>query len=373
MRLFFHFLIATSLFVGGNADANGQDNTSVPRRVARQTLLMNAKNLTLTTTKGTTYYYLVTSELAPVLQLGDSLRIGSDCFSPNQVRSMRFRSLPPFLIDEDSTNYDKTRTADHALMGIRRNFQVGKWNSVVFPFDLTGEQILDAFGEEAQLASARGIREANETVVEFQTQNLHTTSVVLQANQHYLLRPSREADVEAGHNLYNFMKGGIPGPVYLIPNVSLKANQSPRLQSFSNEDGTHKVRLRGTYIKLDDSVVINRLVRNRRLEPGTYILDEEGRMLLTEDSTVVNAFRSWVENLSEDGAPLKFYIDGIGEYLTVVTDGIEEVNNEETKNEKWTMDSEEPAIYDLSGRKVKKEKLLRGLYIINGKKVAIKN
>ena len=195
MRLFCYLLLAFMLLTGKSICAIGQDSFSGPKRVTRQNVLMNAKNLTLTTNNGITYYYLVTSEVSPVLQLGDSLHIGSDNFSIRQIRSMRFRSLPAFLIDEDSTIYDKSRTADHALLAIRRSFQVGKWNSVVFPFDLTGEQILDTFGEEAQVASARGIREANETVVEFQTQELHTSSIVMQANQHYLLRPSREPDV----------------------------------------------------------------------------------------------------------------------------------------------------------------------------------
>ena len=95
-------------------------------------------------------------------------------------------------------------------------------------------------------------------------------------------------------------------------------------------------------------------------------------MLLTEDSTVVGAFRSWVENLSEDGQPLKFYIDGINEYLTVIADGVEEVKSENPRNSKAV-----EGIFDLSGRQIADRKstsrrLQKGIYIINGKKVAIK-
>ena len=369
MKLRFRLLLTSILLTANLVGVCAQDSEAqVPRR-ARQNVLAGAKNLTLTTTKGITYYYLVSTEQMPVLHLGDSLRIGKDRFAYKDVQSMRFRSLARMVMDEDSTTFDKTRTMDHSLLALRRHFQVGKWNSLVLPFDLTGEQILDAFGEDADLAAIRGIREADETVVEFQKQELHTSEVVLQANQHYLLRPSREADVEEDHSLYNFLKSGVPGPIYLIPNVTMKANQNPRLHSLSNNDGTRKVRIRGTYLKLDDSVIVNRIVRNRRIGPGVFLLDEEGLLQLTEDSTTVGAFRSWVENLSDDGQPLKFYIDGIGEYLTVVTDGIEEVLEPISPSEGIKDDG---AVYDLSGRRMPAGRLPKGIYIINGKKVAIK-
>ena len=366
MRLFSHFLIAFAMAAGSVSGVCAQE-AGEPLR-ARQNVLTGAKNLTLTTDKGVVYYYLVSSENMPMMHLGDSVRIGQDRFAYKQVKSMRFRSLGRAVLDEDSTTFDKTIALDHVLLALRRDFHVGKWNSVVFPFDLTGEQVLDAFGDESVLAAARGIREAGETVVEFQTIDLHTSAVVLQANQHYLLRPSREADVDGESSLYNFRKNGVPGPIYLIPNVTMKANQNARLTSLSNQDGTRKVRIRGTYVRLDDSVVISRIVRNRRVAPGTYVFDDEGRVVLTEDSTEVGAFRSWVENLSEDGAPLKFYIDGVEEYLTVVADGIREVVETAVPQD----GGRNGAVYDLSGRLMPAGPLPKGIYIINGRKVAIK-
>lgn len=374
MRLYSLLLSATLLLAAGTTGTTAQDQTDLPRYASRQNVLTGAKNLTLTTTKGTTYYYFISSEQTQMMQLSDSLHIGGDSFGFNEVKEMRFRSLARVVMNEDSTTYDKTLTMDHALLALRRDFQVGKWNSLVVPFDMTGLQVLDAFGEEAVLATVRGVREADETVVEFQTIDLNTSEVVLQANLHYLLRPTREADVVAGRSLYSFSTTAIPGPIYLIPNVSMKANQNARLQTFQNEAGTRKVRLRGTYLRLDDSVVSGRSIRNRRIAPGTYLLDEEGIMVLNEDSTIVGAFRSWVENLSEDGRPLKFYIDGIGEYLNVVATGIEELQD----NGQWTMDNEimddgKPVVFDLSGRRMPEGRLPKGIYIVNGKKVAIKN
>ncbi len=368
MRLFFRPLFICIILMYNALSTTAQDMTSTPRH-ARQNVLTSAKNLTLTTTDGETYYYLISSEQNPRMYLGDSIRIGKDCFHHSQIQSMRFRSLPRMVLSEDSTTFDKTLSWDHALLALNRDFIVGKWNSVIFPFDLTGDQLLDAFGEETVLAAVRGLREASETVVEFQTLDLHTSDVVLQANQHYLLRPSREADVESGHNLYNFFSGPIAGPIYLIPNVSMKTGQNPRLQTIQNEDGTRKARFRGTYLKLDDSVVQGRIIRNKRIAPGMYLLNEEGNMLQTEDSTVVGAFRSWVEDLTENGQPLKFYIDGVNEYLTVVADGLEEIEAPLSD-----VDNQERGrgVFDLSGRRMPEGRLPKGVYIINGRKVAIK-
>ena len=140
------------------------------QRAERHAVLMNAKNLMVTTTQNTEYYYLVSVESNPVIHLTDGkVRIVNDEFSLSDIKSLRFRSLPRFLLDEDSTTYDKTKSVEHGLMALRRSLNVGRWNSLVLPVDLTMEQVVDAFGEGTELATPRGIRENDVTVVEFQT------------------------------------------------------------------------------------------------------------------------------------------------------------------------------------------------------------
>lgn len=349
--------------------ATAQDATA-PQRATRQSTLLNAKNMVLTTTKGTTYYYFVTSEENPVMHLGDgTLRIGTDEFRRQDVKGIRFRSLARVVMNEDSTTYDKTRTLDHALLALRRTMNVGRWNSLVLPFDLTGRQLLDTFGEGTEVAQPRGMAEDGQAVVEFNTLNLQTDEVVMRANYHYLVRPTREPDVEADRRLYNFVSGQLYGPIYLIPNVSMKANQTARIQSLQNEDGSKRVRLRGTYLKLDDSEVQGRIIRNKRVAPGTYLMNDEGLMEQTQDSAVVAAFRSWIEDVGTDSQPLRFYVDGVNEDITS--------HIEEMKNEQLTMNNVDDAVYDLSGRQIVNRKWLNGklpngLYIVNGRKVVIK-
>ena len=73
------------------------------RKAERYTVLAGAKNLTVTTKQNTVFYYLVSAESNPVIHLTDGqVRIVNEEFALSDIKSMRFRSLPHFLLDEDS-------------------------------------------------------------------------------------------------------------------------------------------------------------------------------------------------------------------------------------------------------------------------------
>ncbi|MBO4800890.1 MAG: hypothetical protein J5545_03395 [Bacteroidaceae bacterium] len=334
----------------------------------RQSALVGAKNLVITTNKGTTYYYLVTSLQSPVMHLEDgTVVIGTDKFQRQDIKAMRFRSLKRAVLNEDSTTFDKTMALDHSLLALRRHLNTGKWNSLVLPFDLTGRQLLDVFGDETQLATPRAISEDGQTTVEFATMDLQTDDVVLRANFHYLVKPTREPDVEEGKRLTNFGSSQLYGPIYFIPNVSMKANQAPRFQTLQNEDGSTKVRLRGTYLRLDDSVVNGKIIKNRRAAPGAYLLDD-GLMTQHTDSAIVSAFQSWIEDISENAQPLHFYVDGINEDIT---SGIADFTMQNSQFRMYNSELED-AIFDLSGRRMEKRSLPAGIYVRGGHKFIVK-
>lgn len=352
---------------------NGTSAANAPRN-SRQSVLMSAKNLVVTTQTGTVYYYLVSNDVYQTIILnGSKFEIAGDMFDKSAVKSMRFRSLPRFVLSEDSTTFDKTRVVDHGLVALRRSLQVGKWNSLVLPFDLTGAQVLDAFGEGTELATPRGIKTGDETVLEFSSIDLTAGNDGMKANYHYLIRPTREADLEEGRTISNFITGmKLEGPIYFIGGVSVKKNASPRIQTIKSEDESVQVRYRGTYLKLDNSVLsaIGRPV-NKMIADGTYMLDDEGAMHLNEDSTAVRAFTSWIEDISSEPQELKFYIDGVNESLTAIADC--QFSNPTSQ--------QSTAVYDLSGRRVANDAaefsrnragMKAGVYIVNGRKYIIK-
>ena len=340
--------------------------TWAQRKAERHSVLMGAKNLTVTTTQNTVYYYLVSAESNPVIHLTDGqVRILNDEFSLSDIKSLRFRALPRFLLDEDSTTYDKAKSVEHGLLALRRSLNVGKWNSLVLPVNLTAEQIVDAFGEGTVVATPRGIRESDATVVEFQTVDLTPGEIVIKAGYHYLIRPTREPDLSAEAWSSSFLTGQrIYGPIYMIPNVSTTTTKTPRVLSYGSTDETVTVSFRGTFLKRDDSSN-----SNKRIDTGTYMLSDDGLMVKNAEPAEVKAFTSWVQDMSgEKVEQLRFYIDGVNEDISEFTDAILSLDKEQ-----WTKDE---AVYDLGGRYVGSAKnrasLKAGIYVINGQKVVIK-
>ncbi|MCR4995569.1 MAG: hypothetical protein K6A32_09410 [Bacteroidales bacterium] len=341
------------------------------QRAPRQSVLMNAKNLVLTTAKGDTYYYLVSSEDNPVIDLtGEGVRILNDEFALSDIASLRFRALSRILLDEDSTTYDKTKSVDHGLLALRRSFEVGHWNSLVLPVALTSEQITDAFGEGTIVAQPRGFRENDVTVVEFETIDLAPGETVMKAGYHYLVRPTREADLAADSWTSSFISGQrIYGPVYMIPNVSTATNvRAPRLQAFTTGDETASVWFRGTFFKLDDSVVNGSVVYNKRIDAGTYMLSDD-QMVKNQEPAEVKAFTSWVLDMTDPKAEqLHFYVDGVNEDISEIVDALPAVSAAKS--------ADNADIYDLGGRRIgtaaQRSSLQPGIYVIGGKKVVVK-
>ena len=336
---------------------------------SRISALNSAKNLRLTTNDGTAYYYLVSSNDIQTLRFeGSNVSIGNDHFAIADIQSMRFHALPHFIFDEDSTTYDNTLAVDHGLVALRRSFVLNQWNSLVLPLSLTTEQIIDAFGEGTQVPTPRGVSENGDVAVELQTLAMEPGATVIQANYHYLIRPTREPDLEEGKQFISFISGRkLMGPVYVIPNVSLKAKSSPRTEPFPLSDGLAKVRFKGTYKKLDDSVVEGQYIRNQRIAAGTYMLNEEGVMQQNTEATEVRAFCSWVDEIGGTH-DLTFYLDG--ERLT--PDAIADLRQEASDAA-----AADQGIYDLGGRRVgtlplSGAALRPGIYVIQGRKVVVK-
>lgn len=344
---------------------------SAQQRAERRTVMLGAKNLVVTTNQNTVYY-LVSSETIPVIDLtGDNVRIAGDEYDYSNIKSLRFHALSRHLFDEDSVTYDKTTTIDHGLLGLRRSLAVGRWNSLVLPVSLTSEQIIDTFGEGTEVASPRGIRENDVTVVEFQTHELTPGETVMKAGYHYLIRPTREADIASDSWTTTFLTGQrISGPIYLIPNVSTTTVKAPRLQSFASADETVSVYFRGSFLKLDDSVVSGSRIVNKRIDAGTYQLSDDARMVKNQEAAEVKAFTSWVQDMSsEKQEQLRFYVDGVNEDISEIADALPAWRADEAA-------TTDDAVYDLGGRRVataaQRQQLKPGVYVIAGKKVVIK-
>ena len=321
----------------------------------RVTTLQGARSLVVTDNEGQRGYYQVTTAKSFVIRREDGkLMLPGKKQSLADVESMRLEVPQKFLLSEDSLTFTPYNV-DHGLLALRRSLQLDKWNSLVVPVAVTGLQVKDAFGEDAQLAAYRDIIETEtEAQVNFQTIDLNTDEVVLQPNQHYLLRPQREPDIAEGKtSSVNYGTTKVAGPAYLIAATTMTtADKAPQYKTVRSEQDQVRLRFSGSYTLLDGKKKVS----------NVFCVDDEGGISLQTDSVAIKAFTSWMTQArNTNQTPILFYVDGIS--ITNDATGIAEnpqISNLKSQN-----------IFDLQGRRVTKARE-RGLYIVNGKKVYVR-
>lgn len=343
---------------------------------SRYNVLLKAKYLAVKTAQPKKkFFYMVSSEDNPIIKFlpNDFIGIGPDLFNRNNIQSMRFESIPRLYLSEDSTTHDVDYAVENALLVLHRSFRVGGWNTLVLPFNMTGAQVREMFGNETQLARVRGAEGDDELTIEFDTIDLDADEYALSANVCYLIRPTREPDVSANRSISGVLPTRIHGPLYMLPNITLNAQQTPSIGYIRTSDRTLVARMRGTYTRLDNTVLNTRgSIVNKKLLAGTWSFDEEGYIVENTDSTLIQAFRCWIQNVDET-KKLRFVINGVEDDLNGTPTGIVTalVGTRTIGGD----------IFDLQGRKVATLKdderfeslhLPQGIYIMNGKKVFIK-
>jgi hypothetical protein len=248
---------------------------------SRIATLQGARALAITQGKATSNL-MVTSNKSVMIHLKDGkLVVGNETMDMENT-TLRLKTLPKFAIDEDSTAFSGKYSVDFGLVAFRRTMNVGQWNSLVLPFSLTGSQVTDAFGEDSQLATLTGVSDGAEPAVEFQTVDLNTAEVVLKANEHYLIKPSRQPDIAAGSQTsVAYGSGKVAGPVYAIGGVTMAKSQTPKYQSLQSADKSTSIRVRGIYNASEIAVNTN----------PRYVLGDEGRFYQIADNTFFDPTR----------------------------------------------------------------------------------
>lgn len=361
------FMVMVFSLIAGQAVAQ-----TGPMRASHRQTAQNAKNFIVTLNNGTAYYYLVSTETDALIELnGETVTVNNDVLDWKSIKSMRLKDMPRFFLDEDSTSFGADYAVDHGLMVLRHSMKKDQWNTIIIPVSLTGEQITETFGEGTQVANLKAVRENDNTTIEFETLDLNTGNVVMNANFCYLIRPTGDPDYTEDQRM-TVASGFRPyGPIYLIPSISLSKSQRVRVSTVRSDDGNTSVRMRGTYAKLDNSLVNGVLIQNKKITAGTYSMNEDGLFAENQDSTIVKAFHAWIENVGAT-KNLKFYVNGAEEDITALADAIH--------LPEAVLSRDDADVYDVHGRRVARLtkdatigslNLPRGIYILRGRKYVI--
>ena len=277
---------------------------------------------------------------------------------------------------------------------IERSLLTDQWNTFSFPLNLTGEQIRQAFGEDAQLAyihSVGGLSQ-HDNVIDFQTKTLFTSETVVEPGQFYLLKPTRlplkgidprgrEAEYyELGRKYFSV--NDEPDSYkhdLLAVGTKMENTETIKLGDKFGDDiqvGTASV----TYVQTSDMTNFHVDSDGIYTGTGTNIYAPKGSYAVSGSPTTgkatifhlkrdtpIKGFRGWI-NLDKEldqQSSKEFSMEIYGMFFKepsgVTTDAelpsIQILSNDE-------------AVYDLTGRKMGTlgKNLPKGIYIVKGKK-----
>ena len=240
-------------------------------------------------------------------------------------------------LDENATVVPETMTGVDVL--VKRTIKADEWSTICLPFAMDNDQVKAAFGEGVKMAEFTGC-EVDDAVTNIVVNFESIETPAIEANHPYLIKVA-EAVSE-----------------FEVENVDI-APDAENARVIRDKKGRYSNEFIGTYVA--------NTILGEEDYPVLYLTGNNFRY--SKGNVKMKAFRGYFDlgdlydylQNTESGAKIGFNVD---DEVTA----IEGINTNQRVVE---------GVYDLQGRKVMVKdgdinNLQRGLYIINGKKVAIK-
>ena len=241
---------------------------------------------------------------------------------------------------------------------IRRYFNVDKWESLILPCTLTGDQVKQTFGGDKDVKLSV-FEKVDGTCVKFRTVDLDNEGIV--AGKPYIIKVGKEADIKTKENEYTFPWGintmvKVKGPIYQVKGVVPPTITDDVVTTEEITSGGYTVQFKGFYY-----------------DPGAaprnaYVVNNDKMYHLSSDwkSFVGTSWYVTITDAQGNAKALSFSFDGDSS-----TTAIENV----TRQEDAAVQTD-GFVYNLSGQRVgtrnNMSNLSSGIYIVAGKKVVVK-
>lgn len=244
------------------------------------------------------------------------------------------------------------------IYNIRRFFNVGKWESLILPCTLTGDQVKQTFGGNQEVKLSVYDR-VEGTCVYFKTVDTDKEGIV--AGKLYIIKVGKEADIKTKNDEYTFPWGNnttvkVKGPIYQVKGVVPPTFTDAVVTKEEKISGGYKVQFHGFYY-----------------DPGAapanaYVVNNGDMYHLSSDwNNFVGT--SWYVTITDAqgyAKALSFSFDGDSS-----TTAIENVAGQEDATVQT-----EGFVYNLSGQRVGTRNnmgnLSSGIYVVAGKKFVVK-
>lgn len=252
------------------------------------------------------------------------------------------------VLDEDKT-LAVTKSYTGAKMLLHRTFTKSAtndkrgWNSIILPVDMTAAQVVEAFGENTQLAEFRALED---NWIKFSTVKVAADGVVLHKNTPYIIYPTKEPLGNYSYTIDGVTKI-LDGNVYVANGINYDDQTSELTHTVNGGGMTYA----GSY-------------SNPTTVSSDSYMFSKGDLIHTIKSHDVKAYRCWLKDDMHTGKMLMFSINGNGIDGTTDIHVIEE-NKQNTNT----------GIYNLGGVRMNTnnvDKLPKGVYVVNNKVVVKK-
>lgn len=278
------------------------------------------------------------------------------------------KSISEFAITQNTDGYYTPSGINHNPEGenhyeypvtynIRRYFNVGKWESLILPCTLTGDQVKQTFGGDQKVKLSVFDR-VEGTCVYFRTVDPDNEGIV--AGRPYIIKVGKKADIETKNDVYTFPWGinttvKVKGPIYQVKGVVPP--------TFTGDDvieettsGRYTVQFHGFYY-----------------DPGAapahaYVVNNGDMYHLSSDwnNFVGTSWYITITGPQGEAKALSFSFDGDSS-----TTAIENVAGQEDAAVQT-----DGFVYNLSGQRVgtrnNMSNLSSGIYVVAGKKFVVK-
>ena len=241
---------------------------------------------------------------------------------------------------------------------IRRYFNLDKWESLILPCTLTGDQVKQTFGGDKEVKLSV-FDKVEGTCVKFRPVNPDTEGIV--AGKPYIIKVGKKADIETKYIEYTFPWGinttvKVKGPIYQVKGVVPPTITDDVVTTEEITSGGYTVQFKGFYY-----------------DPGAaprnaYVVNNGNMYHLSSDwnNFVGTSWYVTITDAQGNAKALSFSFDGDSS-----TTAIENV----TRQEDAAVQTD-GFVYNLSGQRVgtrnNMSNLSSGIYIVAGKKVVVK-
>lgn len=244
------------------------------------------------------------------------------------------------------------------IYNIRRYFNVGKWESLILPCTLTGDQVKQTFGGDQEVKLS-AFDKVEGTCVYFKTVDTDKEGIV--AGKPYIIKVGKKADIETKNDVYTFPWGNnttvkVKGPIYQVKGVVPPTFTGEGVTTEEVTSGGYKVQFHGYYY--DPGVA----------PANAYVVNNGDMYHLSLDwnSFVGTSWYVTITDAQGKAKALSFSFDGDSS-----TTAIENVAGQEDAAVQT-----EGYVYNLSGQRVgtrnDMSNLSSGIYVVAGKKFVVK-